>query len=137
MNSNEILEAVKQMSHEQRKEFNALMQEAYMPKPQVTQLGTPLDRSPRDLYGRKLSPEEVYDREHPLDGIWPYGYRETFQAFGHEPMTKYFTDAEVAAHNEPIIQAWLEEKRKHFPDAKRPSIPRISDAQNHYTFSRW
>lgn len=136
MNSNEILEAVKQMSQEQRKEFNALMQEAYMPKPQVKQLGTPLDRSPRDLYGRKLSPEEVYDREHPLEGIWPYGFSITSQVMGQDPVVRYYTDKEVLDHNTPIIDAWLEEKRRFFPDAKRPSVPRTSDSQNHYTFSR-
>lgn len=132
-----LIDEYRAMSPEERREFTQLLQEEDKPEPEVRQLGEPFDLRPRDERGALLTPEEIYDRRHPLEGIWPYGFSITSQVMGQDPVVRYYTDQEVAAHNEPIIQAWLEEKRKHFPDAKRPSIPRVSDSQNHYTFSRW
>ena len=133
-----LIDDIRAMSLEERREFNQLLQEEDKPEPEVRQLGEPMHGPNWDtLHNRYLSPEEEYDKKHPLEDIWPYGLSMTSQAFGQDPVVRYYTDQEVAAHNEPIIQDWLEEKRKHFPDAKRPSVPRVSDSQNHYTFSRW
>lgn len=117
-----LIDEIRSMSPEEKAELRAALEP---PKPAPTKTVNSLDLRPRDERGALLTPEEIYDRRHPLEGIWAYGYSVTSQVMGQDPVVRYYTDQEVAAHNEPIIQDWLEEKRKHFPDAKRPSVPRV------------
>ncbi len=116
MDANEILAAVAAMSQEERRELAKLLKEPEPKAPVVTQNCVPIQIDER---GFRLSDEAKWDAEHPLQLI-AYGY-EQHDLRGHG---RRLTDAEVDAINGPKIDAWLREKRKLFPDAKPPKVPR-------------
>ena len=127
-----LIDEYRAMSPEERREFNRLQREADRPEPVVKQLGECMhgpgwnQRTGRYV-DDDLTPEQRYDMHHPLNGIWLYGRTETTQVIGQDPVVRRYSDKEVYEHNAPIIDAWLEEKRKQFPDAVRPKVQRVSD----------
>lgn len=117
----ELMEAAKRATPEELAELAEMIESAKRKKvkAQAIKRVVTLDMTPRDVNGRPLSEEEIYDREHPLMRI-PYGYIETTHSFGHRPKMKVWSMKEVDDHNHPIEEAWLTEKRKYFPDVKLP-----------------
>lgn len=126
MTGKEILEAVNQMTPEEKAAFSAALKDLEpKPAPVTEQLGEPLDLRPRDERGRLLTEEEIWDRDHLLDRK-PYGFSETIADWQGKVTTKVWTRAEIDAWNKPIEEAWLAEKRKVFPDAQLPPNTNIS-----------
>ena len=121
-----ILDEIRTMSPEEKAElFAALKDLEPKPEPEIHSLGEPFDRTPRDESGRLLTAEKIYDRDHPLMRK-PYGYYESFQDITGKKTRKVWTRAEIDAFNKPIEEAWLNEKRKHFPDATLPPNKGVS-----------
>ncbi|MBR4575616.1 MAG: hypothetical protein IKO25_00295 [Clostridia bacterium] len=121
---NDLLQQIKQMTPKEQAELAAILKEAeekMKPEPEVIMLGEPLDLRPRDERGVLLTPEQIWDRDHPLERRY-YGYSETFHEWGKPQRTKYWTDDEVDAYNKPIEEAWLAAKRKVFPNAQLPPM---------------
>ena len=121
-----LIEEIRNMTPAERAELAGVLKNLEpKPQPVVKQLGQSWDMRPRDERGRLLSEEEIYDQEHPLN-LLPYGFTETStNVMTGKVSKKVWTKEEVDAHNFPIAEAWLIEKRKFFPHAQLPSTGQL------------
>lgn len=123
-----LIDQIRAMSPEEKKALAAALKDLEpKPEPEHVSLGKSPDFRPKDEHGRPLTAEEIYDREHPLQLMRkPYGYYESFQDITGKKTCKVWTRAEVDAFNKPIEEAWLAEKKKHFPNAILPANTGVS-----------
>ncbi len=133
----ELLEQIKHMTPEEQAELAAVLDAAQKKteaanRPVVQQ---PCMRNPHDLdeHGMKLSPEAIWDRDHPLIRK-PYGYYEmSFNAITGQKTRRNWSRAEVEAYNRPVEEAWLAEKRKLFPEAQLPPNYNMGEKKSGYS----
>lgn len=120
----DLLNQIRSMSSEEKAELAAALKDLE-PKPvqEAKQLGEHLDRRPRGDRGELLSPEEAWDRDHPLS-ILPYCYTRTEdnRFTGGKLTVRRFTKKEINEHNAEQLQIWLKAKREVFPDCLEPKI---------------
>lgn len=117
-----MIETIRKATPEERAALSEAMKDLEpKPEPEARILGEAM-RDPRYLKenGEYMTAEERYDRDHPLTGFWCYGNSTLIQTIGQSTKKRYYTNAEVDAHNEEIINAWYEAKRKKFPNCLRP-----------------
>jgi len=117
-----ILDEIRAMSPEEKAALSEALKDLEpKPEPEARMLGDPMG-NPRYLKenGEYMTDEEMYDKDHPLTGLWYYGGYKLVQVMGQAAKKTYYTKDEVDAHNEEIINAWYEAKRKKFPNCLRP-----------------
>lgn len=117
-----ILNEIQSMSQEERRQLAELLKENPQPVP-TRELGTIIfpEQRARGPHGELFAQgsEEEWDVLHPLRRK-PYGYTETGIDMTGRKRTKSFTREEIDEMNRPAEEAWLEAKRKKFPNAILP-----------------
>ena len=118
-----LIEEIRAMSPEEQAELAAILDKAKetTKHKQIPQRIEEPMLNPRDhdAYGNALSPEEIWNREHPLI-LRNYGHCETRHDYGKPESKRYWKDEEVDAYNAEQKRLWLEAKRKVFPNATLP-----------------
>lgn len=117
-----LKEELKNASVEDRQELAAILKDLEpKKKEEARQLGDPIDRRPRGNRGELLSPEEAWDKDHPLS-ILHYGYYVESQCYGGKRTEKRYTKQEINEYNAEQLRIWLTAKREVFPDCLEPEI---------------
>ena len=134
---NDTIAKILEATPEEQEALAAALEKAKQKKkPEIKSMGQPFDRRPKDEHGRLLTPEEVWDREHPLIRK-PYGYCETCQDITGKKTRRVWTRAEVDAFNRPFEEAWLTEKRKLFPNAVLPPVHNMNNGVSRFDDPRY
>ena len=120
---NKLIEEIRAMSPEEQAELAYILdkaRETTRQKQLPQRIEKPmLNSRDYDAFGKPLSPEEIWDRDHPLI-LYDYGHCETRHVYGKPETKHYWTDKEVDAYNAEQKRLWLEAKRKVFPNATLP-----------------
>ena len=109
-----ILEEIRNMTKEERQEMLKILQESEeKPEPEIRQLGEPLGQNRKGPLGQDLTDEQVYDRDHPLTGLWPDKAFDIVQTFDGKKKWINHSKKEIEEHNRQIREEWIQNKRKY------------------------
>lgn len=109
-----ILEEFRNMTNEEKQEMLKILQESEeKPEPEIRQLGEPLGPNRKGPLGQDLTDEQVYDRDHPLTGLWPDKAYDLVQDFYGKRTRVYHSKEEIEEHNRQVREEWIQNKRKY------------------------